>query len=661
MAATNHKRTVQFISEWNVRIWVVGLAFALCIVILVCRLAYIQLGKHAEYKKRQLQQSVRIVRVPGLRGHILDRNGVTLAESRPVLDLVIYVEDLRPLFQEAYRRLLREQGQRPLNRARRAELASKARQIVVQNITQAVGEVLGRPIPFDPQGLARHYNMWPYRPFPIVENLTKQELSRFVEAGRMLPGVDVQVRQGRFYPAGPEAAHVVGYVVRHDQIRLEDEYEFNYSLPDYFGVLGLEGGFDRVLQGRAGVNRIVINSLCYREYEVPMRQPLSGRDLVSTIDLELQRFVFNALSSVSADVKGAAVVLDPTNGEVLALASVPSFDPNSFVNGVTMEEWTNWLNNPDLRPIFNRATQGAYPPGSVFKLVTAIACLQAGVLDPQTARSFSYYSVGYYQIGNRRIDDTAPAGWYDFRTALKRSCNCYFIHYGLKAGAENLITIGRLFGFGQRFGLPLKQESAGFFPTLRMSQYRLNAGNLANLCIGQEIAVTPLQIAVMTAALVNGGKVFKPSFVLEAPTEAPVSEASLGVSEEVASSGVLWRRLPIPEAYLNLIREAMIADTEDPDATAYRAFHRYDGTPYLKHWKVGGKTGTAEIERGISRDKVAWFTSFGPAHDPRYVVVVMVEGGASGGQTCAPVARKIYQYLEQRDVARKVSSVASGR
>lgn len=302
--------------------------------------------------------------------------------------------------------------------------------------------------------------------FSLIEDLTATQVARFLEAGRLIPGTDIQVRPVRVYPSGPAAAHVVGYVVRDDQVRVEDEFRFSYSLPS-IGSVGIEGGMDTILQGRAGIKRILVNSLCYRESESLLRQPVPGRDVVLSIDLGLQHAAYEALRSAGPQVKGAVVVLDPTNGRVLALVSVPSFDPNAFVRGISHEEWTNWYNNPEYRPMFNRATQGAYPPGSVFKLVTGLACFQTGVLNTNTARTPSYYSLGYYQLGRRRIEDTAPAGWYDFRTALKRSCNAYFIHYGLQAGSESIISLGRLFGLGEEFGIPLRQESAGFFPTIR--------------------------------------------------------------------------------------------------------------------------------------------------------------------------------------------------
>ena len=633
------------VRKWDPRLQVVGVGIFLALFVLVVGLWYVQIVSYDRYRARENRQSFRLVRIPAVRGLILDRHGHVLAENRPNYELEVYLEDLRPLFHQAYRNLRQAQGWRRLSRSERREVGRQARYLVISNITVAVSRVLGKSITVNPERFHRHYYNWPYRPLVLRENLTPEEIARFLEGGQPIPGVDIDLQPQRFYPHGPLTAHVVGYVIRDDLARGDSNMHFNYSLPTYIGAIGVEAELNDRLSGQPGMKRVTVTSLCYRAGEQIIQPAKPGQSVLLSIDLGVQKAAYEALQQVGRYTRGAVVVLDVHNGDVLALVSSPSYDPNEFVHGISQQRWTNWLNHPVFRPVFNRATQGAYPLGSVFKLVTAMACFRTGVLTPQIARSVSFQSLGYYPLGRRRIRDTAPPGWYDFRRALKRSCNTYFIHYGLQAGLKAIVEMGRAVGFGQKIGLPLRQESRGFFPTVKQARYRWSEGNLANVCIGQEIAVTPMQVAVMVTAIANGGKILHPRIVLETFPIHPQIGGKVQKFPVQEKGG-----LPVSKETLQIIREAMLADTTDPDGTAYWAFHRLNGESYLHRWQVGGKTGTAEVERpGGRKDKVTWFVGFGPYKDPKYVVVVMVEGGISGGRTCAPVARKIFQYLEQRD------------
>jgi len=338
-----------------------------------------------------------------------------------------------------------------------------------------------------------------------------------------------------------------------------------------------------------------------------------------------------------------------TNGDVLALVSAPAYDPNEFLAGIPEAAWRERLNHPELRPMLNRATQGAYPPGSIFKMVTGLACLEAG-LDPEAvftvAPDPANPARGAIYVGRRKIRDTAPPGDYNFRRALLRSSNAYFIHHGLAAGRERLLEMGKRFFLGERIGLPLRQEARGFFPYPREVRWQWSEGNVANACIGQEITVTPLQMAVLTAAVANGGQVYWPRLVLR--VEPPELEPGGAVTTYPPR---LRGELGVRPEHLQVLREAMLADTIEPEGTGFAAFHEHDRrTPRLKRLQVGGKTGTAEIEEnGRVVDRVTWFAAFGPYAAPRYAVVAMVESGRSGGGTCAPVVCQIFEFLERRD------------
>lgn len=659
----------------NQRLRWLAIAMVAGLGLLLAGLWYVQVVAAQHYQEKIRNQTFRTVRVPGVRGKILDRNGAVLAENRPSYILNLYTEELRPLFLAEYNRQkaaflaaqmatnsagseswfewlrglfhARSRAGR-LTRADVLALNDRVRYAVVSNTFAQVGALLGTPLQISERDYRRHHNQWPYRPLPILENLTPQQVARFLEQAPVLPGVDLEVQPVRYYPQGPGVAHVLGYLVRDDLARDDDEEGFDYSLPSYQGAIGIESGYNEALSGRPGIQSIVVNSLCYRESETTWTPAVAGQNVDLTLDLDLQLAAWRALQSAGANTRGALVVLDVTDGDILALVSAPAYDPNAFIRGMSQEEYSRLMNDPQLRQTFNRATQGAYPPGSIFKIITSLACLENG-LDPA-----AIYTVepdprdpahGAFFLGRRKIKDLARPGEYDFRRAFFRSSNSYFIFEGLQAGRDRLLEMGKRFFLGERIGLPLRQEVRGDFPYPREARWAWTQGKLADACIGQGITVTPLQMAVMTAAVANGGKVFWPRLVLRmeppepepgmAPTEfGPRVRGDLGVRPE----------------NLQLIRDAMVADTEDPEGTGFAAFHGRDRkTPILKHLRVGGKTGTAEIEeRGRVVDHITWFTSFAPYEAPRFVVVGMIEGGSSGGGTCAPVVRQVYQAIERR-------------
>ncbi len=414
----------------------------------------------------------------------------------------------------------------------------------------------------------------------------------------------------------------------------------------------LSGELATLLSGR--YVEIPVHSLSYRENESTWQTPEPGRNLSLTLDLGLQRAAYHALRTVGADVRGAVVVMDVTNGDVVAMVSAPAFDPNEFVTGIPTARWEQ-LNHPLYRVMLNRATQGAYHPGSVFKIITSLACFDAGFdpaalfrVGPDPARP----GRGAFFLGRRKIEDLAPPGDYDFIRAFKRSSNTYFIHHGLRAGRDRVLEIGKRFFLGERIGLGTRQEVRGYFPSPDEVIGVWSDGNLANVCIGQEITVTPLQMAVVAAAIANGGKVLQPRLVLR------VERAEPTVSEPARRDFPATVRgdIRFPESTLALIREAMLADTELREGTGFRAFQQENAngrvTPRIPGFRVGGKTGTAEIkEGGRVVDKVTWFVAFGPYETPRYAVVVMVESGGSGGGTCAPVAREVFQAIAARMAA----------
>jgi penicillin-binding protein 2 len=333
---------------------------------------------------------------------------------------------------------------------------------------------------------------------------------------------------------------------------------------------------------------------------------------------------------------------------VLALVSAPSFDPNLFTGRITHEEWARHrMSDELLRPQLNRATYGVYPPGSIFKIVVALAGLEAGVIKPHDL----FQANPPYKISGRGHGwrCTAPAGQFDFDRAFYQSCNCYFIDHGLRLGFERIAEMGRRCGLGARTGLRTGQELAGYFPDpaerIKRDGSRWMPGDTANLCIGQgELWVTPLQMAVMTAAIANGGRILEPRVVDR--IEPQEFDGSEGVIQ--FPSGQIRGELRVSPENLQLVRNAMLLDVVHRDASG-----RLDGTgrrAAVEGMQVCGKTGTAQVMEGRTlKEYITWFVSFAPFEAPRYAVVVLVEGGSSGTATCAPVARQIYEAILNRE------------
>ncbi|MBX3745910.1 MAG: hypothetical protein KF833_11435 [Verrucomicrobiae bacterium] len=614
-------------------------------VLLLAGLWRLQVLAAQRYARSEEAQSVRLVRVPAVRGKILDRNGSALAENRPSYDVNLYLEELRPSFTFEYtNRLLPDfrrahGGSRPRGEASR-KLQEQARLTVYSNTVAVVAQALGNTLPVSSERFVRHYVQALALPLPVAEALTPGQMAQFFERCLGTPGVDLEVQAVRNYPYGRLAGHVLGHLRRSDEADNDPEpLVFRYRLRDFEGVAGVEGRFDHVLRGRAGVKALRVNSFGYRHEETVLRPTEPGRNLRLTLDVPIQLAAERALARVAGPTtRGAAVVMDVRNGDLLALVSAPAFDPNEFVSGMSHEAYAR-LNDETLRPQMNRAVSGAYAPGSIFKIVVGLAALEAGVLDPQARHTYP----GYWPVGDRRINDTAPAGEYDFRRAFIRSSNAYFIDHGLKTSRARIVAMSERFGLGTPTGVSLGAESRGFLPDeafvarRRAQRNPWTEGDTCHLSIGQgPITVTPLQMAVMTAAVANGGRVLEPRLVRGIET----AEGRLLSQEPVRVRG----ELGVSARHLALVRAAMVADVEEREGTGREAA--------VEGFRVAGKTGTAEVTRGrVLVDKITWFVAFGPYESPRYAVAVMVESGGSGGRTSAPVARQIFQALRQREEA----------
>ncbi len=649
--------------------------------LLFAGLWWVQVVRARDYQAHLETQSFRTIRTPAVRGRILDRNEQVLAENRPTYNVSLYFEDLRKQFDDAYnsaarqiRRqregLMREQekklgrkltkqerGAYALGLVEKTALRERTRYEVASNVVSEISSRLRQPapLPLDPTDFHQHYTKRLALPYPVVKNLDRIQIARFEEQLGGTLGADLEIHSTRTYPFGTTASHVLGYLRRDNDSVEGEEAFYSYRLPDFRGVVGIEGHFDQQLRGRAGAKSVLVNNLGYRQTENVWVTAEAGQAVVLTLDVRIQQEAERALRTrAGAQVHGAVVVMDVRNGDVLALVSAPAVDPNNFIHGFPTNEIARW-HDEKLGMQKNRATREVYQPGSTFKTIVALAALETGAVktneivhvdaDPQnSARGASF-------VGRQKIKDTAPPGDYDLRRALVRSCNSYFVIIGQRPGViRKVVELSRRLQLGERIGLPLLQESAGHFPELDQV-LKWPAGNTANICIGQgEMDTTPMQMAILTCALANGGTILKPRLLERLESQDP---ANVGSSTSFPRRQVVGE-LAVSEHSLKIVRDDMLAETEDPVEGTGR-------TARVEGLRICGKTGTAEDNEHTIKKKTTWFISYAPYESPRYAVVVMVENGTSGGATCAPVAADIYRKIKDLEAAAATRPIAQSK
>ncbi len=581
---------------------IVGLAFCA----LFGRLWYLQLLQGENFRTQSENNRIRLVDVPPRRGLIFDAKGRLLADNRPAFTLAAVPEDV-PDWDQLSRRLHNLVGitQEEIMRARRA--------------------ARGQP---------------PFKPIRLRSHLDRHQLALLETFRYELPGVKVLVEYRRAYLNPMPIAHVVGYLGEINPRELEKAPRTLYRMGDFVGRYGIEASRERVLHGRRGAKQVEVDALG-RELEVLEEiEAKPGQDLVLSIDLDVQ----NAAAKALGDEAGAVVAMNPKNGEVYCLYSSPSFDQNSFITGLSAEDWET-LSKDEKHPLKDRAISGVYPPGSTYKLITAAAGLAEGVITPET----TFFCSGEIPFGRRTYKCWAfkkgGHGQVNLHKALRESCDVYFYRVGMRLGVERLAKYARAFGLGRPTGIPLPHESKGNVPDSQWKKQRFGEawqdGETLSLAIGQGFTqVTPLQLARMVSVIANGGRLVTPTIVKKVipPGEAvPVPEPP-GLSSKV----------PINEKYLKLIHKGLVAVVNEPGGTARRA--------KLPGITVAGKTGTAQVvslaffKSFGKSDNVPWryrdhalFVAYAPAEDPTIAVAVVVEHGGHGGSDAAPVARAVME------------------
>lgn len=470
-------------------------------------------------------------------------------------------------------------------------------------------------------------------PIKLKSNLSWEEVAKIELHAPDLPGVEINEGLSRVYPYSDLYAHVLGYV---GPISEADKKDNPLAMVPGFkiGKAGLERYLDYKLQGKGGTVKLEVNAYGRIMKEIERNSGVQGDSVQITIDSELQRFTYEAFGEES----GAAVVLDVRTGEILALVSKPSFDPNLFTNGISYKHWNALLNN-ERTPLINKAVSGQYSPGSTFKVVVALAALEAGVIDVGTR----FFCSGGMDIGNIRFHCWRHAGHGSLNVvdALKYSCDIFFYETAMRVGIDKIREMALRLGMGEPIHIGLDNEKGGIIPSKAWKKARYGTnwtqGDAANSGIGQGyVLVTPLQLATMLARVVNGGYAVQPTFIK--PTEEDLQKI---------------KRLDISTRNIELVKQGMFEVVNGAGGTAGRAKFNIDGA------QMGGKTGTTQVRRismkerlsGIIRDEQlpwklrnhAWFMGFTPVDNPKYAVAVIVEHGSSGSGVAAPIASQILQ------------------
>ncbi|MFA7344291.1 MAG: penicillin-binding protein 2 [Terrimicrobiaceae bacterium] len=629
------------------RILVLGLIMLLGFSGLVFRLWYVQIARGAEYTARIGNRSQVSVRIPAVRGEILDRNGIKLVENRASFEVDFYLPDMVRAYRES-------KGSVPMI-SYRGRVHNMPRDLKEADVVKIVSdeviprlEELGVAEDYNANALQIHYRTNQEVPYSYRQDLDFGQMAVFSEKNLGLPGVNVTVKPVRWYVYGSLAAHLLGYVgMPNDLDKLPDLRNFNFYEPDMEGKAQIELYFNEVLKGQPGARILQRNVKGVIEGEVNRREPVQGDNVFLTIDARIQYFAEEALRAVG---RGAAVVVNPDNGDILAMASVPSYDPNVFIPSIANLDWKE-LTNDETNPLLNRAIS-AYAPGSTFKIPISLAGLRAGVGN----RTFT--CSGGVTYGNKYMkcwiaDKGGSHGTLGLSDAIKHSCNAFFYQYGNAAGIEQIDTVGNMLGLGQKSGVPLSGEAPGVLPGPAWlasvnPQARWSSGLTANTAIGQgDVLASPLQMAMVASAVANGGTVYYPRLI-----DRIVAQDGTVVSQEPARVRAnLVGDAGLTPDQIEKVRRGMWKVVNEDGGTAGRA--------RIKGVEVAGKTGTAQFTRSGVKDNHTWFVSFAPYVAPRYAVVIFIQGAKSGGGVCAPVAAKILDDIFKMEKGEEVPQLAA--
>ncbi len=584
------------------RIMAIAAAVTAAFLVIIGQLWYLQVLEGGRFQEASDKNRIRIRPIAAPRGILFDRNGLPLVDNRPAFTLSLIPRELD-----------RDPDKRGAVLGRVASLLG----IPYQELSDAVARV-----PADS-----------FLPVRVRRGLTLEDVAKVEEWKLELPGVIVEVEPQRAYPTSRFAAHLLGYVREANDDQLK---QGRYRRGDMVGQSGLERLLDEFLRGRDGGERIEVDAMGRPVRIVQQTEPHPGAEVVTTIDRRIQETAEQAMEGRA----GAVVVMDPRNGDVLAMVSTPAFEIDRFTGNIDRAAWLKLVQSPD-HPLLNRTIQAQYPPGSIFKIVVAAAGLQEGSITPMDR----VQCTGEFHLGNWTFKDWKKGGHgtVDIHRGIVESCDVFFYQEGLKVGGTAITKYARAFGFGGPTGVELGAERFGLIPEPKVRRDKRGrlwtAGDTVNISIGQgAVLVTPMQVARFMAAVANGGVLWKPRLVqrIERPDKGVVWSDDGKVTGHVELSPVVWA----------LLRQALWGVVNEGGGTGSAA--RIPGLD------VAGKTGTAQTVANSRSDRGqdhAWFAAFAPLKEPEVVVVVMVERGGHGGEVAAPIARKILNAMFFEKVA----------
>ncbi len=571
-------------------------------ILLASRLFYLQILEGEEFRRLSENQCIRLQSMDSPRGLIFDRNRALLADNRPSFDLNIVLKDAGD---------------------------------VGQTIEKLAGYI-NVPQEYLMSKIRNRKQRPSYKPILLKQDIDRDMLARIEVHKFDLPGIVVNIRQKRHYLHKQSVAHLTGYLGEINSRELKKRKLLGYRSGDEIGKFGAEKAFESSLKGKRGGRQVEVNAKGQVVKVLRTVPAEPGRNICLTIDRVLQE----KAESLMEGVAGAVVAMDPVSGHVLAMASNPSFDPNAFVNGISHKDWNALLNHP-FKPMCNRVIQGEYPPGSTYKIVTAIAGLEERVVTPRT----TFYCPGYYEYGDRTFKCWKKTGHgsCNMVSALAQSCDVYFYQVGQKLGVDRLAKYAKACGLGKRTGIELDHEGDGLVPTSAWKKQRTGIawqrGETLSVAIGQGANLaTPLQMAVMIAAVGNGG-------VLPTPRVLKIAEGET-VHENATSEPGEAYRLPASKKTLGIVKKGLWEVVNGSRGTARVA--------HVNGIDIIGKTGTSQVvghksdaaasrkrDRSMQIKPHAWFVAYAESDGRQIAISVVVEHGEHGSGTASPIAREV--------------------
>ncbi|MBU4389576.1 MAG: penicillin-binding protein 2 [Proteobacteria bacterium] len=582
-------------------------------LVLIARLFYLQVIEGNELRRLSENNCIRLQNIDPSRGLIFDRNGKLLVDNRPSFDLNIILKDAKPV--------------------------EHTIEMLSQYINVPATELMAK--------ISRNKGISSYTPILLKQDIGRDALAAIEVHKYDLPGIVVSVKPRRHYIYKQSAAHLIGYLGEISSDELKSGKYSGYNAGDYIGKFGVEKTYESILRGNRGGRQVEVNAAGQVVRVLRTVDAVPGHNIYLSIDCLLQKKAEELLEGLA----GAVIAMEPATGRILAMSSSPAFDQNAFVNGMSHEQWDSLVSNP-FRPMENKAINAEYPPASTYKIVTAIAGLEEGIIDANT----SFYCPGYYKCGDRvfRCWEKRGHDKVNVVKALAESCDVFFYQVGQKLGVDRLAWYARACGLGSATGVDLDHEAKGLIPTAAWKKRRTGIGwqlgETLSVAIGQGYDLTtPLQMTTLISGIANGGTRYKPLILRKVET----AEGEI-VNE---NNSKVTGKLPVSQRTLEIVRKGL-----------WEAVNKRKGTAWIAHVDdvdISGKTGTAQLvsrtgnDASSSIDKAdkfnhlkphAWFVAYAPSKEPKIAVVVIVEHGEHGSSAAAPIARElITTYLSIAD------------